>query len=120
MVPPHAASPQPQQAAQRSRDRKHSQPSLPVRASCCCPLRQPLPPFRSHPQWPNPPLHAPPLAPQAVTQWERERLLLRRESSSGMYSVAAWFTAKTATVTPVQVAQTTAFCLVSYFMVGTR
>lgn len=44
--------------------------------------------------------------PHAVTQWDRERQLLRREASSGMYSVRAWFTAKTATVTPVQLVQT--------------
>lgn len=47
-----------------------------------------------------------PSLPRAVTQWDRERLLLRREASSGMYSVRAWFTAKTATVTPVQLVQT--------------
>jgi hypothetical protein len=53
-----------------------------------------------------------------VTQWDRERLLLRRETASSMYTIPAWFAAKTATVTPVQIVQTVAFCLVMYFMVG--
>lgn len=39
--------------------------------------------------------------------WDKERLLLRRESGSGMYSVGSWFAAKTLTVAPVQVAQVT-------------
>ncbi|GAB4821715.1 hypothetical protein N2152v2_008761 [Parachlorella kessleri] len=54
----------------------------------------------------------------AVTQWDKERVLLRREAGSGMYSLRAWFCAKTLTVTPIQVAQTAAFCVVCYFMVG--
>lgn len=54
----------------------------------------------------------------AVTQWERERVLLRRETQGGMYTIRSWFLAKTATVTPVQAAQTAFFVVVSYFMVG--
>jgi hypothetical protein len=42
----------------------------------------------------------------AVTVWEKERLLLRRETASGMYTMRAWFAAKTLTVTPIQAAQT--------------
>ena len=41
-----------------------------------------------------------------MTQWDKERVLLRKEASSGMYSLRAWFCAKTLTVTPIQVAQT--------------
>jgi hypothetical protein len=41
-----------------------------------------------------------------VTLWDRERLLLRKETAGRMYTVGAWFTAKTATVTPMQILQT--------------
>ncbi len=55
-----------------------------------------------------------PLAPAccaAAVLWDKDRLLLRRESQQGMYSVTAWFAARTATVTPVQVLQTSLFCV---------
>ncbi len=42
----------------------------------------------------------------AVTQWDKERVLLRKESGSGMYSLQAWFCSKTLTVAPIQIAQT--------------
>ncbi|KFM27641.1 ATP-binding cassette sub-family G member 2 [Auxenochlorella protothecoides] len=54
----------------------------------------------------------------AVTIWDKDRLLLRRESQQGMYSIPAWFLARTLTVTPMQIAQTTLFCCISYWMIG--
>lgn len=35
--------------------------------------------------------------------WDKDRLLLRRESQQGMYRVTAWFAARTATSVPIQV-----------------
>lgn len=49
----------------------------------------------------------------AAVAWDSERLLLRRETGQGMYGTAAWFTAKTLTVVPVQVVQTTLFCVIT-------
>lgn len=46
--------------------------------------------------------------------WDSERLLLRREAGQGMYSAAAWFAAKTFTVAPVQIVQTTLFCVITW------
>lgn len=54
----------------------------------------------------------------AVTIWDRERVLLRREAGQAMYSVSAWFAARTAITVPMQVAQTLLFGLVAFFMVG--
>lgn len=54
----------------------------------------------------------------ATVAWDSERLLLRRETGQGMYSPGAWFAAKTITVVPVQVVQTTLFCVITYWMVG--
>lgn len=54
----------------------------------------------------------------ALTVWDRERVLLRREIAQGMYGVTAWYTARTLTVTPFQIAQTTLYALVTFFMVG--
>ncbi|KAL4458831.1 hypothetical protein ABPG75_013696 [Micractinium tetrahymenae] len=50
--------------------------------------------------------------------WDKDRLLLRRETQQGMYNVTAWFAAKTATTWPVEIVQTTLFCVVMYWMVG--
>ena len=52
----------------------------------------------------------------AAVAWDRERLLLRRESSQGLYSVTAWFAAKTATTTPVEICQTTVFCIIMWVL----
>lgn len=49
----------------------------------------------------------------AAVAWDSERLLLRRETGQGMYSPSAWFAAKTLTVVPVQVVQTTLFCVIT-------
>ncbi|KAL4435933.1 hypothetical protein ABPG77_000695 [Micractinium sp. CCAP 211/92] len=54
----------------------------------------------------------------SVVIWDKDRLLLRRETQQGMYNVTAWFAAKTATTWPVEIAQTTLFCVVMYWMVG--
>ncbi|EFN53222.1 hypothetical protein CHLNCDRAFT_137099 [Chlorella variabilis] len=54
----------------------------------------------------------------AAVLWDKDRLLLRRESQQGMYSVTAWFAARTGTVTPMQIFQTSLFCVLMYFMVG--
>lgn len=54
----------------------------------------------------------------AAVAWDSERVLLRRETGQGMYSPTAFFAAKTITVLPFQVAQTTLFCVIAYFMVG--
>lgn len=54
----------------------------------------------------------------AVTVWDRERVLLRREAGQAMYSVSAWFAARTAITVPMQIAQTLLFGFVAFFMVG--
>jgi hypothetical protein len=43
--------------------------------------------------------------------WDKDRLLLRRESQQGMYSVTSWFAARTLTTTPVEIAETALFCV---------
>lgn len=35
-----------------------------------------------------------------------------------MYNISSWFAAKTLTVVPVQVVQTSLFCVITYWMVG--
>jgi hypothetical protein len=35
-----------------------------------------------------------------------------------MYSVTAWFAARTATILPMEVMETALFCVLMYFMVG--
>lgn len=50
--------------------------------------------------------------------WDHERQLLRRETSTNMYSRTAFFLAKTLTTTPVEVAQVTVFAVMTYFMFG--
>ena len=52
-----------------------------------------------------------PLCCAAAVLWDKDRLLLRRESQQGMYSVTAWFAARTGTVTPMQIFQTSLFCV---------
>lgn len=54
----------------------------------------------------------------AVTIWDRERILLRREAGQSLYSVSAWFIAKTAIVIPMQILQTLLFGIIAFFMVG--
>jgi ABC-type multidrug transport system permease subunit len=54
----------------------------------------------------------------AVTVWDRERILLRREASQAMYSVTSWFAARTIVTVPTQIIQTLLFGLVAFFMVG--
>ncbi|PSC69816.1 ATP-binding cassette sub-family G member 2 [Micractinium conductrix] len=54
----------------------------------------------------------------AMVSWDSERLLVRRETGQGMYRPAAWFAAKTLTLLPVSVAQTTTFAVITYWMVG--
>lgn len=39
----------------------------------------------------------------AAVIWDKDRLLLQRESQQGMYSVTAWFAARTFTFVPLQV-----------------
>ena len=56
----------------------------------------------------------------AATIWDRERLLLRRESSQGMYSVQAWFLARTGTTLPMELIQTFVFATLMYWMVSSR
>jgi ATP-binding cassette, subfamily G (WHITE), member 2 len=54
----------------------------------------------------------------AVTVWDRERVLLRREAGQAMYSVTSWFAARTIVTVPTQIIQTLLFGLVAFFMVG--
>ena len=54
----------------------------------------------------------------AVTVWDRERVLLRREAGQSLYSLGSWFAARTAVTVPMQIAQTLLFGLVAFFMVG--
>jgi ATP-binding cassette, subfamily G (WHITE), member 2 len=50
--------------------------------------------------------------------WDRERILLRREVGQGMYSIPAWFGAKTVVNWPVQLLQVLLFGTVAFFGVG--
>ncbi|KAH7619174.1 hypothetical protein Ndes2526B_g06126 [Nannochloris sp. 'desiccata'] len=54
----------------------------------------------------------------AVTVWDRERVLLRREVGQAMYSVSSWFAARTIVTVPTQIIQTLLFGFVAFFMVG--
>lgn len=54
----------------------------------------------------------------AVTIWDRERVLLRRETSQAMYSVHSWFAARTIVTWPILTAQTLIFCFISFYMMG--
>lgn len=54
----------------------------------------------------------------AVVSWEKERVLLRRESGQGMYRIGSWYLAKSCVIIPIQTVQTILFGLVAYFMVG--
>ena len=54
----------------------------------------------------------------AVVSWEKERVLLRRESGQAMYRIGSWYLAKSCVVIPIQTLQTILFGLVAYFMVG--
>lgn len=48
----------------------------------------------------------------AVTLWDRDRILLRRETAQRMYSVSAWFAARTLTAWPMEIMQTLIFTVV--------
>lgn len=54
----------------------------------------------------------------AVTVWDRERVLLRRECGQAMYRVWSWYLAKAIVGIPLQCLQTLFFGLIAYFMVG--
>ena len=54
----------------------------------------------------------------AVTLWDRDRVLLRREVGQAMYSMSSWFAARTAVIIPIQILQTLMFGLIAFFMVG--
>lgn len=54
----------------------------------------------------------------SVTLWDRDRVLLRRETAQGMFSVQAWFTARTLVTWPMEIIQTFIFTVIMYWMVG--
>lgn len=54
----------------------------------------------------------------AVVAWDKDRLLLRRESGQSMYSILSWYTARTIVNIPLQFLQTLFYCAIAYFMVG--
>jgi hypothetical protein len=54
----------------------------------------------------------------AVTIWDRERVLLRRETAQNMYSIHSWFAARTMVTWPILTIQTLIFCFISFFMIG--
>lgn len=54
----------------------------------------------------------------AVTVWDRERVLLRRELQQGMYGPLSWYLARTLTVTPFQIVQTMLYAVITFFAVG--
>lgn len=54
----------------------------------------------------------------AVVAWDKDRLLLRRESGQSMYSVLSWYSARTIVNIPLQFLQTLLYCVIAYFMVG--
>jgi len=54
----------------------------------------------------------------AVVAWDKDRLLLRRESGQSMYSILSWYSARTLVNIPLQFLQTLLYCAIAYFMVG--
>jgi len=54
----------------------------------------------------------------AVVAWDKDRVVLRRESGQAMYSVLSWFTARSIINIPVQCVQALLYCVIAYFMVG--
>lgn len=48
----------------------------------------------------------------AVVIWDKDRLLLGRESQQGMYDVTAWFSARTLTTLPFEIVQSCLFCVI--------
>lgn len=54
----------------------------------------------------------------AVVAWDKDRLLLRRESGQSMYSILSWYSARTIVNIPLQFLQTLLYCVIAYFMVG--
>ena len=54
----------------------------------------------------------------AVTVWDKDRILLRREAGQAMYNVSAWVAARSIVVIPLQCLQTLVFGVPAFFMVG--
>lgn len=54
----------------------------------------------------------------AVVAWDKDRVVLRRESGQAMYSVLSWFIARSMINIPVQCIQALLYCVIAYFMVG--
>lgn len=54
----------------------------------------------------------------AVTAWDKERLLLKRELGQKLYSVSAYYVARYAVLVPFEVAQCLLFVSILYFFVG--
>lgn len=54
----------------------------------------------------------------AVVAWDKDRVVLRRESGQAMYSVLSWFIARSMINIPVQFIQALLYCVITYFMVG--
>ena len=54
----------------------------------------------------------------AVVAWDKDRVVLRRESGQAMYSVLSWFSARSIVNIPVQCIQALLYCVIAYFMVG--
>lgn len=55
---------------------------------------------------------------RAVTAWDRERHILKRELKQGQYSVFAYYLARNAVLLPFEAAQCLLFTAIMYFMVG--
>lgn len=54
-----------------------------------------------------------------VTVFETERQLIFRERSNGMYSMSAYYLAKTLVSWPVEIILCITVSIISYFMIGT-
>ena len=55
-----------------------------------------------------------------MTKFDVERVVLRRETGSGMYSMSAYFTSVTLTTTIVEVLMALLFAIIEYWFVGFR
>ena len=54
----------------------------------------------------------------AVVAWDKDRILLRRETGQAMYTLWTWYVSKCAISIPLQCVQTLLFSAIAYFMVG--
>ena len=54
----------------------------------------------------------------AVVAWDKDRVVLKRESGQAMYNVTSWFLARSLVNIPLQCVQTLMYCVIAYFMVG--